>query len=156
MKVRIGKIKFKNVTRPSVIPRWASQDIPIIPLVVDNVMARRRHVPYWPKCVFKKVCSRFSEAVRNGCRLMSNQTALIATDKRASVDNMAKMFTTLRMANKSVIIVVWRVTHDNTSKLIRLDRNERSMAHLCIEFKDKKVELEGGGVPRQRQLFFKL
>ena len=101
MKVRIGKIKFKNVTRPSVIPRWASQDIPIIPLVVDNVMARRRHVPYWPKCVFKKVCSRFSEAVRNGCRLMSNQTALIATDKRASVDNMAKMFTTLRMANKS-------------------------------------------------------
>ena len=95
VKVRIGKIKLKNVTIPSVIPPWASQAIPIIPLVVDNDMASSRHVPYWPKCVFKKVCCRFSEAVRNGCCLMSNQTALIATDISAKVDNKAKMFITL-------------------------------------------------------------
>ena len=84
------------MTRPSVIPRWVSQEIPIIPLVADNVMARSRHVPYWPKCVFKKkIGSCFSEVVSNGCRRMSNQTALTATDTSASVDKMAKMLTTL-------------------------------------------------------------
>ena len=141
------------MTKPSVIPRWESQEIPIIPLAVDNVMASRRHVPYCPKCVFKKVCSRFSEAVRNGCRLMSNQTALIATDTSASVDNMAKMFTTLRTANRSECYHCGMAsTHNSTSKLISWDRNEM---HLRIKFEDKKVELEGGGVPRQRQLFLK-
>ena len=55
--IRKRKISLKNKMRPSVIPRWTAQEIPIIPLAVENVIAMSRHAAYWPSCVLKKTCS---------------------------------------------------------------------------------------------------
>lgn len=73
---------------PSVIPRRATQEIPIIPLAVENTMAMSRHAAYWPNCVLKK-CSNLVGAGR-----MYSQVILKATDRRPSIDNIAKKIIT--------------------------------------------------------------
>jgi len=99
--VKNKKIKLKNMIGPSVIPRWTTQEIPIIPLVVENIMAMSRHAAYWPTCVLKKSHPCISRAVDNRCRRMSSQVILRATNTRPSADKTAKMFTALQTAIKS-------------------------------------------------------
>ena len=94
-------MKLKNTIRPSVIPRWTTQEIPTIPAVLENTMATSRHAAYWPNCVLKKTYTCVSGAVSNRCRRMNSQVILRATDTRPRVEKMAKMYIALLTATRS-------------------------------------------------------
>jgi hypothetical protein len=73
---------------------------------------------------------------------MNSQATLRATDTSANVDKMAKIFTTLWTANGlEDYHCDITITHNNPSKLLWPESNERRPGHLCMEeFKNKELE----------------